>query len=217
MASKSNTSPSARRRAAAPQDRGQIRRQKLREAALACLEDTPLDALTLVTVAARAGIPKASAYHFYASIHDLYAEMVAQFGERLGEAMILPPDSAFADWRALVEQVLLGGVDLLNESTVGRKLVLSPEVPPRIKLGDRRNDLLLGVILREQVARHFRLPERPDLDLRFYYAIEIVDFLCGLSVAEHGFVTPEMRTESVRAGCAYLGLHLPADMPPAAL
>lgn len=205
-----------RRRAAAPQDRGLVRRQKLRDAALECLEDTPLEALTLATVAARAGIPKASAYHFYASILDLYVELVAQLGERLGEAMILPADAAFADWRALVEHVLLGGVDLINQSTVGRKLMLSPEVPPKIKRGDRRNDLRLGAILCGQVARHFHLPARPDLDLRFYYAIEIVDFLCGLSVAEHGIVTPEMRTESVRAACAYLGLHLPADMSPAA-
>ena len=201
------------RRRAAFQDRGLVRRKKLRDTALACLEDTPLEALTLTAVAERAGIPKASAYHFYASILDLYAELVARFGGELGEAMILPMGCSFPDWRTLVEHILLGGVDMLDASTVGRKLVLSPEVPPKIKLGDRRNDLWLGKILREQVARHFDLPDDEGLDLRFYYAIEIVDFMCGLSVAEHGRITAAMRLESVRAGCAYLSLHLPRDLP----
>lgn len=207
--------PARSRRRAAPQDRGLVRRQLLREAAVACLEDTPLSALTLTAVAERAGIPKASAYHFYTSILDLYSELVAHFGELLAETIVVPDDSRFPDWRSLVEQVLVAGVDLLNESTVGRKLVLSPDVPPSVKLGDRRNDLRLGSILRQQVERHFCLPERYDFDLRFYYAIEIVDFMCGLSVAEHGVVTPEMRSESARAGCAYLGLYLPADLPQA--
>ena len=201
------------RRRAAPQDRGLIRRQKLRDAAIECLEDTPLDALTLVTVADRAGIPKASAYHFYASILDLYTDLVARFSERLADAMILPADRHFADWRELVESVLLAGADMLNENTVGRKLVLSPEVPPKIKRSDRRNDLRLGAILREQVARFFCLPDVPDLSVRFYYCIEIVDFMCGLSVAETGSITPEMRKESVRAGIAYLGEYLPPDLP----
>lgn len=211
------TAKTARRGAgpkAATQGRGLVRRQKLRDAAIECLEEVSLDALTLVTVADRAGIPKASAYHFYASILDLYTDLVARFSERLAAAMIIPDGRRFSDWRALVEFVLLTGADMLNEHTIGRKLVLSPDVPPKIKRSDRRNDLKLGGILRQQVERHFCLPDQPDLDLRFYYCIEIVDFMCGLSVAENGTITPELRRESVRSGIAYLGLHLPPDLPP---
>lgn len=195
------------------QARGRVRREQLCAAALECMEIIPIDVLTLSDVAQRAAVPKGSAYHFYANIQELYAELVADFGAEGCEAILLAEDVRVESWHDVVRLCIEQGVDHLNASPVGRHLVLGPKVPMELKWSDRRNDVKLGKVMCAQIERYFEVPDFPGRDEKFFYAIELADLLFCLSVAEHGRVTDAMRSEGVRAACAYLGLYLAPCLP----
>lgn len=195
------------------QARGRERREQLCAAALECIESIPIDVLTLSDVAQRAEVPKGSAYHFYANIQELYAELLAGFGAELCDAMFVDEDARIESWHDVVRHCVERAVEHLNASPIGRHLVLGPKVPMELKWSDRRNDFKLGMLMCAQIERYFKVPDFPGRDEKFFHAIELADLLFCLSVAEHGRVTDAMRLEGVRVACAYLGLYLAPCLP----
>ena len=70
----------APKRSPGTQARGRERREKMLRAATELLSEKELSEISFNDVAALAGIPKGSAYHFYANVMELYAELTEQLG-----------------------------------------------------------------------------------------------------------------------------------------
>ena len=70
--------------------KGLERRKQLLAAASELLRDFPLDKISLKDIAATAGIPVGSAYHFYTNANDVFTELAQQFSSTLGNAISQP-------------------------------------------------------------------------------------------------------------------------------
>jgi AcrR family transcriptional regulator len=193
--------------------RGIARRRLLLESARALLETRELDEISLGDVAAHAGVPKGSAYHFYEDIKDLYTALLAVTEEELLTAQRLPITDRITSWPDVVRILIGRGVQHYANNPASRQLQIGPKTPPDLKLRDRRSDERLGGIYQEQLQAFFELPEIPNRSRVFFHAVEIADLMFGLSVLENGEITPEMSEEATRAAVAYLRLYLPEKLP----
>ncbi len=196
------------------QARGRLRRQILLAAARELLETHDLDALSLADVAAHAGVPKASAYHFYANVHQLYGDLSRVIAVELREDQFQPIETAVAGWQDVMAAAIERGAAFFNASTAARQLILGPKSPPEIKRSDRQADYELARSIQAQIGLRFILPELPGRDDLFFRAVEIADLMFCLSVLDHDRITDAMLDEARKAAVAYLGLYLPSILPP---
>jgi AcrR family transcriptional regulator len=192
---------------------GIARRQKLLQAARELLETHDLDQISLGDVAAAAKVPKASAYHFYADIKDLYASLLASVEEELLQALRAPIRNKVRGWQGIVEVLTLRGVAFLTRHKASLQLQVGPKTPIDLKLRDRQNDAALGSIYERHIDSVFELPSIPNRGAIFFRAVEIADLMFMLSVLEHGRITSAMAAEASLAMCAYLRCYIPAKLP----
>jgi len=192
--------------------RGIARRELLLAAARALLEERELDEISLGDVAARAGVPKGSAYHFYDDISDLYAALLTLTEEDVLRTQAVPIIEPVSEWPDVIRVLLRRGVSFYNSNRPHRQLQIGPKTPPELKLRDRRNDFALGGIYQQQLQTFFELPELPNGPQVFFRAVEIADLMFGLSVLDNGMITEEMGAEAERAVIAYLGTYVPGRL-----
>jgi AcrR family transcriptional regulator len=194
---------------------GIARRARLLQAARELLSTRDLDVLSLADVAARARIPKGSAYHYYGDIMDLYASLLALIEEELLEDLRRPLRGAgLGTWADVVAALIRRGVRYFDAHPAARQLVLSPKTPSELKLRDRQSDIRIGQVFERHIGERFVLPEHPARAKVFFRAVEIADLMFSLSMLEHGTITPEMAGEATRAMVGYLGSHFPAVLKP---
>jgi AcrR family transcriptional regulator len=163
----------------------------------------------LAEVAAEAGLPKSSVYHFFPHINDLLAALASEVAGELLAELQEPFSGSFAEWGAVVQAHIKRGRDYYAKSPAALKLQLGPHTPADIKNRDRTNDFAVGGALRALIEAHFDLPDLPDLDGASFRTIEIADLMLMLSVREHGELTDVYVEEAARASIAYLELYLP--------
>jgi AcrR family transcriptional regulator len=200
-------------RKSTPRVRGIARRELLLAAARALLEECELDEISLGDVAARAGVPKGSAYHFYTDISDLYAALLSLTEEDVLETQGAPITEPVREWPDVIRVLLRRGVAFYNSNRPHCQLQIGPKTPPELKLRDRRNDFALGGIFQRQLSACFELPDLANGPQVFFRAVEIADLMFGLSVLESRVITQEMGAEAERAVIAYLGTYLPEKLP----
>lgn len=199
-------------RPATTQARGRKRRDALLAAARALLAEQESDALTLVDVAERAGIPKSSAYHFYADILELYNELVAILDGEL-QAAIAQPIGAMEGWEQIVGEVIDRAAAYFEAHPAAQRLMLASQTPPAVKRSSRHADIETSGLIEQHIDAHFVLPAIPDRDRIFFHAVEAADLMFGLSLFRHGALQSDMVEEAKKMACAYLGLYLPRFLP----
>lgn len=193
--------------------RGIERRAILLESARALLSERDLDQVSLADVAVRAGVPKSSAYHFYADIHDLYAALLARMQEELIRVLSQPLRGHFRMWPDVIAALTKRGAAFYTANPAARQLQIGPKTPPALKLHDRRSDITIARLQEEHIASIFELPPIANRSQLFYRAVEIADVMFCLSILEHGSLTKEMCREAARAASAYLAIYLPEALP----
>lgn len=195
------------------QERGRARRAALVEATRRLLRTRELDVISLTDVADEAGIPKSSAYHFFAHVSEVYEAAASDMEAELLAWLEAMEDEAHDDWRQAVAAFIARGAAFFNANRDVMQLLIGPKTPSAIKLKDRQNDFAIAEQLRGRIARGFALPELADTPEIFFFGIEIADLFFGLSVIRHGHITPEFTAEAARATCAYLSIYLPVVLP----
>lgn len=189
------------------------RREQLLSAARALLDELELDEISLGDVAARAGVPKGSAYHFYEDIKDLYAALLALTEEEVLKTQGAAITEPVREWGDVIRILIRRGVAFYNADRPACQLQIGPKTPPELKLRDRRSDVALGGIYQQQLRAWFEVPDFPNAPQVFFRAVEIADLMFGLSVLESGRITGEMGAEAERAVMAYLKTYLPEKLP----
>ena len=193
--------------------RGIERRAILLDSARALLAERDLDQVSLGDVAGRAGVPKSSAYHFYADIQDLYAALLAQVQRELIRELSRPLRGRFEIWPDVVTTLTKRGATFYMSNPAARQLQIGPKTPPALKLHDRHSDIAIARLQESHIASVFELPPIANRSRLFYRAVEIADLMFCLSMLEHGSLTKDMCREAGRAASAYLAIYLPATLP----
>jgi AcrR family transcriptional regulator len=192
---------------------GILRRKRLLTAARTLLLHRDLDEIGLADVARAARIPKGSAYHYYGDILELYVQLIAVMGEEMLADVRRPlRGRAPSSWTDIVAALVRRGAHYFVEDRAARQLLISPKTPPELKLKDRQSDQQIARLFEEQIERSFVLPAIEHRTAIFFRAVEIADLMFGLSMLEHGEITPQMTEEAVRGVVGYLRTHLPARL-----
>ena len=201
-----------RMRKSGTQARGRARRQELLVAARTLLETRTLHEIELSDVAALAGIPKSSAYHFYGDILQLYAELAVLLDEELN-AVLSEPLPELPNWEAVVGALIDRAASYFRGNPSGQQLMFGPVTPPDIKRSSRNADIAHSAVFKAQIGDQFVLPDFPGRDRVFFHAVEAIDLMFGLSLIEQNGLVDEMIAEAKTIACAYLGVYLPRLLP----
>jgi len=199
-------------RPVATQARGRKRREALLAAARELLGERDSSQITLADVAARADVPKSSAYHFYTDALELFVELVSILDSELQQTIALPVGRV-ESWEAVMGIVLDRAAIFFEDNPAAQQLMLSSQSPPAIKRYSRRADIDTGRLVEGLIDEQFVLPEVPNRSRIFFYAIEAADLMFGLSLFERGELLREMVDEAKRMCCAYLALYIPRHLP----
>lgn len=192
--------------------RGRERRQLLLDAAKVLLQERRLDEVALPDVASAADIPKSSAYHFFADLNALYAELAANLDAELNIVLAEPID-AVPEWKDIVQTIIGRAATYFRANRSAQQLMFGPTTPPDIKRSSRSADLRHGAVLTDQIRLQFQLSDFPDTDKIFFRSVEIIDLMFGLSLLEYDELRDEMIEEAYRAAVAYLSIYLPPLLP----
>lgn len=193
--------------------RGVERRKKLLESARQLLSEHELDEISLADVAAKAAVPKGSAYHFYDDIQDLYAALLVLLQEELTAVLTRPIRKPIKQWQDVLTLLTQRGAKFYTDNCAARQLQIGPKTPTQLKLRDRQSDVTIGRIYEQHLEKFFKLPDLQDRSRIFFRAVEIADLMFCLSVMEHGRVTEEMCGEADRAATAYLVSYFGPTLP----
>jgi AcrR family transcriptional regulator len=194
--------------------KGMERRKQLLAAASELLKENPLDKISLKDIAAAAGIPVGSAYHFYTNANDVFIELAQQFSVTLAAAISEPyTGECTTSWQGLFKEAVWRAVGIYREKPAYAQLIIGSKAPPEIKLTDRDSDAQVGKLFEEIISRYFDYSPFPSHDEVFFHSVEIVDLFLTLSVIKHGEITDDMAAEAVIAALAYLREYMPARLP----
>ncbi len=194
--------------------KGLERRKQLLAAASTLLNESALDQISLKDIAAAAGIPVGSAYHFYTNANDVFTELAQQFSASLSDAISQPYSGACTDsWQGLFGEAVLRAVAIYRGQPAYAQLIIGSKAPPEIKLADRDSDALIGQLFEDIIRRHFDYVPFPNHDAVFFHAVEIVDLFLSLSLIKYGEITDAMAEEAALAAIAYLREYMPARLP----
>lgn len=199
-------------RNSATQARGRARRKALLTSARDMLATKTLQEIELSDVAAMAGIPKSSAYHFYSDIHSLYAELAAIEDEELRELFLQPIGEADS-WEEILFVLIDRAADYFRDNRSAQQLMLGPATPPDIKRSSRMADVAHGAVYEQQINQQFMLPEIPDRNRKFFCAVEAVDLMFHLSLIECDALDDVFVEEAKIIASAYLGAFIPRILP----
>ncbi|MBC3420839.1 TetR/AcrR family transcriptional regulator [Pseudomonas sp. L7] len=193
-----------------PRASSQARIEAILAAARELLAGEGVAGLSIYSVAERAQIPPSSVYHFFASVPALLEALTADVHRAFREALSAPIDShAFSTWQGLSRLVEQRMLDIYNQDTAARQLILAQHGLSEVVQADRQHDMELGDLLHKLFDRHFLLPVMPgDVDV-FALAMELSDRVYARSIQLHEQITPRMAEEGMRVFEAYLGLYLP--------
>ncbi len=206
-------SPFLATRRKAPRARGLARREQLLDAAWSLLAERDLGAVSLVDVAARAGVPVGSAYHYYDDVREVYEALAARVAAQLLERHAAPLRRRPRRWAQVIEELIDRGVAYFNAHPAAARLLIGPQTPPQLKFRDRERDRVLAQVFEAQVDARFELPRLAARSALFFRALEIADLMLSLSIVDAGVITPAMTAEAKRACIAYLGSYFPATLP----
>ena len=189
--------------------RGVERRKQLLNAAYDLLCEQDIENVSFRDIAARAGVPEGSAYHFYANRFDLFTALANDLSGLFVTAHQKPiPQKDRKTWQTLVEHLVVVGAKVYAENPPARQLFIGSKTPHEIKQADRANDRKVGEVMFELFSRYFDVADSRELRHAFYYFIEITDLIFMISVTEHGEITGPMLEEAKKAGSGYLGHYL---------
>ena len=197
-----------------PRASSQARIASILQAVRAELAEQGAAALSIYSVAERAGIPPSSVYHFFPSVPALLEALTAEVHAAFRACLQEPVEhAALRDWRDLSRIVETRMLRTYAADPAALQLILAQHGLTEVTQADRRHDIELGRQLQQLFARHFQLPPLPtDIEI-FTLALELGDRIYASSVQEHGHITARMAEEGMRVFDAYLALYLPPHLP----
>jgi AcrR family transcriptional regulator len=182
----------------------------LLDAARELLMEVPVEELTFGQIAAKAGVPEGSAYHFYANKYDVLSSLAQELSVQFLDAYQEPIDeSEIHTWHDLADLINDRSAAIYAVDLAAVQIFLGGKTPPEVGLVDRTSVRTVSTVLLDLFNRYFVLPDVPNIHDVFYYYVQLTDLMLSLSVIENGEITPEMLEESKRAGKGYLATYLP--------
>ena len=193
----------------------QERIERILHAARELLDRQGLADLSIYAIAEQAEIPPSSVYHFFPQTGDVLVALAQQVFVELDALLLQPLAPAPANWMVLVAELERRFQGYYQSNAAALELLLGAHELSAVRQADRLHDRQLGRRFQDCLEAFFSLPVLPaEVDI-FTLAMQAADKLLAVDYQQHGELTPAICQEATRMMTAYLGLYLPALLPPA--
>ncbi len=193
---------------------GRARRVQLLQAARSLLSERDPQDVSLADVCERAGIPRASAYHFFSNIHALFLGLRVLHAESLLEAAHQLDGQVFERWGDYFCALIDNGAQVMRQDVAAAKLIYGNVGDPAAgrRLGQALDSRLAQLAL-AGLTQRFQLPPWEQQEQVFAVGFTLVDSVLRLSWRQHGDITAWMVDEAKRAAISYLRNYVPEYLP----
>jgi len=191
------------------QRRGDIRRERLKQAATMLLTESTFDAITYQDIAKRADLPLASCYHFYpnklALVRSIADDMTCDY---LAEVFNLNFYQDRDTLKSLLERWVEIGVTHHMRSVAELEIFFGPDIPMSVRNDSLEREKIIALRLAELVERRLGTIALDGLSNVLYYAIELARTCLALNYQEHRTITPKGIERAKTALTSYTLAHL---------
>jgi AcrR family transcriptional regulator len=193
---------------------GRLRYERLLDAAEAVLGRDGPQGLTIQNLAREAGVPTASAYHFFsgpvAVSLALSERYLAGFLDLVGRPV---DDLESLSWQQVVAILLDRAVAFYRAHPYAQTLVLGSDHSWHIRRADLANNREMAGAIAALIGPKLP-PVAPDiLHQTVFIGIGVGDAVLALSIAEQGCITDAYQREALVAICGYVTNRLLGDRP----
>ncbi len=194
---------------------GRSRRTELLSATRELLRELPPEEVTFALACERAGIPRASAYHFFPNIGALFLGLRLFHAEVLADALAEVDARRFRTWQDYLRCLISVGAQITREDPALMRLIygMNGGVTETRDVG-KSVDAKIARIVLERLEERFHVPVWPQREQSVAIAFAIIDSVFRLSFREHGEITNDLIREAGRAAVAYLRSYLPEHLEP---
>ena len=194
--------------------RGIKRVQSLLDATESLLAERSNEDVSLAQIAAQAGIPLASAYHFFPNRNAAFVALARRFNEELYRLAIEPMHPPPTSWQQVVATKQENSAAFLNARPAALRLFLGAGVSVAVRATDWAGNEAIALSRVKFFEAYFHLPFVKDLQTKIAMAIAIQDGIWTLSYGRSGSIAPDFVDASVEASVSYLRNYLPTHLEP---
>lgn len=191
------------------QERGVARYNKLLDAAHALLIEHELDEIGLYQTAKRAGVPPASAYHFFPTPGALLLALAERYHEEFSDLARKIDTRGATTWQDMLKLRLTEAVRIYNANPPIQKLFLGSHTTRELVQSEAGFNELLARRMLAFYEQYFHMPHIRDAERKFLVMLTLVDAVWSLSFTKHRTITPQFEEEALAVAVSYCRTFLP--------
>ena len=193
---------------------GRVRRQKLLMGAKKLSETQSINDITLAAVCEEAGIPRASAYHFFPNIEAIFLALRFLNAIEILEVLDAVETVEYDRWQGYLTALIERCVNVFRNDNTKAKLIYDTNTPDFEGDGFGEDmDLQVVELIHKRLSERYEMPVFEDIEDILLVAYGIVNSVFTLSYRRHQSITDKYLQEALTASIAYLRCYLPEKLP----
>jgi AcrR family transcriptional regulator len=193
---------------------GRVRRQKLLMGAKTLSETRAIKDISLADVCEEAGIPRASAYHFFPNVEAIFLALRFLNAIETFEALNTVTATDYNRWQAYLTGLMEKVASIFREDPLKAKLVYETNTPDfeGDSFGTQIDDQIVELFY-NQLSVRYVLPELKEIKDVLQIGYSIANGVFMLSYRMENSITEHYLQEAITAAIAYLRCYLPEKLP----
>lgn len=193
---------------------GRIRRQKLLMGAKKLSETRAINDISLADVCEEAGIPRASAYHFFPNIEAIFLALRFLNAIEILEVLATVETGDYDRWQGYLTALIEKSMQIFHTDQTKAKLIYDTNTPDFEGDGFGEDiDHQIVQLVYQRLAERYEMPKFEDIQDILLVGYSIVNGIFTLSYRHHGSITDNYLQEANTASIAYLRCYLPEKLP----
>ncbi len=193
---------------------GRVRRQKLLMGAKKLSETRSINDISLADVCEEAGIPRASAYHFFPNIEAIFLALRFLNAIEILEILTTVETVDYDRWQGYLTALIQRCVNIFHDDQTKAKLIYDTNTPDfeGDSFGEDMDHQIVELVYK-RLSERYEMPKFEDLQDIFLVTYSIINGIFTLSYRRHEGITDNYLQEATTASIAYLRCYLPEKLP----
>lgn len=193
---------------------GRVRRQKLLMGAKKLSETRSINDISLADVCEEAGIPRASAYHFFPNIEAIFLALRFLNAIEILEILTTVETVDYDRWQGYLTALIQRCVNIFHDDQTKAKLIYDTNTPDfeGDSFGEDMDHQIVELVYK-RLSERYEMPKFEDLQDIFLVTYSIINGIFTLSYRRHESITDSYLQEATTASIAYLRCYLPEKLP----
>ena len=193
---------------------GRARRQKLLMGAKKLSETKAINDISLADVCEEAGIPRASAYHFFPNVEAIFLALRFLNAIEILEVLNTVETADCDRWQGYLTALIERCVSIFHTDQTKAKLIYDTNTPDfeGDSFGEDIDHQIVKLVYK-RLAERYEMPRYEDIQDTLLIALSIINGVFTLSYRQHERITDSYLQEALTASIAYLRCYLPEKLP----